>query len=184
MSDLNQQTPRFVRLLTRHERRVYAYILAMVTDWNDADEILQETNVRLWEQFEDYREGEDFGAWACTIAHYQVLTFRKQRGREARRFSQQLLDTLADEAAPVLKEADARHQALARCMDTLTDRSRDLLRRVYEGSSTIKQIAAELGRPADAVYKSLQRIRHTLHECIEKTLRAEGPEHGRREGDA
>lgn len=46
---MNSESTReeFVRLLTQHQRRVYAYILGIVPNWNDADEILQETNIRL-----------------------------------------------------------------------------------------------------------------------------------------
>jgi RNA polymerase sigma-70 factor (ECF subfamily) len=163
----------FVRLLTQHERRVYAYILALAGDWNDADEILQETNVRLWEQFDHFVDGTDFGAWACTIAHYQILTHRKQRHRAAGRFSDRLLETLAAEAEPVLVEADARHRALAGCIDQLSDSARRTVRMTYEGGRNIHEVAGVLGQKVDAVYKALQRARRTLHDCIERTLSAE-----------
>lgn len=166
-------TARFVRLLTQHERRVYAYILALVVDWNDADEILQETSVRLWEQFDHFVGGTDFGAWACTIAHYQILTHRKQRQRAAGRFSDRLLETLAAEAEPVLSEADARHRALAGCIEQLSDSARRTVRLAYEGGRSISDVAATLGQKADAVYKTLQRARRTLHDCIEHTLKTE-----------
>jgi len=78
---LDDSKATFVRLLTQSERRVYGYILKMVVDWNDADEILQETNVRLWEEFDRFQPGTDFAAWAIRVAHYQVLTWRKRRDR-------------------------------------------------------------------------------------------------------
>ena len=166
-------TAQFVRLLTQHERRVYAYILALVGDWNDADEIQQETSVRLWEQFDHYEPGTDFGAWACTIAHYQILTHRKQRQRAAGRFSDRLLETLAAEAEPVLAEADARHRALAGCIDQLSASARHTVQLAYQGGRSASDVAAALGQKVDAFYKALQRARRTLHDCIERTLTGE-----------
>src|SRR5205814_6679679 len=66
----------FIRLMTRHERLVYGYILSLVPNWADADEILQETNIRLWEEFEKFQAGTNFAAWAIRVAHFQVLTWR------------------------------------------------------------------------------------------------------------
>ena len=78
---IDESRRQFVRLLTQHQRRVYGYILTMVVNWNDADEILQETNLRLWEEFDRFEPGTDFAAWAIRVAYYQVLTWRKKRDR-------------------------------------------------------------------------------------------------------
>ena len=61
------KTVEFLRLLLQHERRIRAYILALVPNWADADDLYQETTVRLWEQFADYNPEKEFGAWACTV---------------------------------------------------------------------------------------------------------------------
>ena len=64
--------------MTKYERMVYGYILSLVPNWADADEILQETNIRLWEEFEKFQPGTNFAAWAIRVAHFQVLTWRKR----------------------------------------------------------------------------------------------------------
>src|SRR5689334_17416818 len=97
--DRRRDPATFVRLLTQHERRVYAFILSLVPSWHDADEILQETNVRLWTEFERFEPGSDFCAWACAIAKYQVLTHRKQQARQRVRFTDEFLDVVAEEMA-------------------------------------------------------------------------------------
>lgn len=66
----DRSTVEFLRLLSQHERRVKSFILALVPNWADADDLYQETTVRLWEQFADYDPDQEFGAWACTIAYY------------------------------------------------------------------------------------------------------------------
>lgn len=163
----------FVRLLTQHERRVYAYILRLVVNWNDADEILQETNVRLWEEFDRFEPGTNFAAWAIRVAHYQVLTWRKRRDRSRLVFDDDVLARVASESADESGD-DSRRAALAECLDRLPDRNRDLLLRCYADRATIRSVAEELRRSTEAVYKSLQRIRAALHECIERRLAGEG----------
>lgn len=170
----DRKTVDFLRLLSRHERRVKAYILALVPNWADADDLYQETNVRLWEQFADYDPQKDFGAWACTIAYYMVLAYRKKASREKTRFSQTFVRVVAEDVAATSHEVDLRYHALQHCLQKLTERHRNLLRRCYSGADTLKVIAEQTGRSVAALYKALSRIRHSLHECVEKNLPEEG----------
>lgn len=170
---LDESRQAFVRLLTQHERLVYAYILRLVPNWTDADEILQETNIRLWEEFDRFEPGTNFAAWAIRVAHYQVLTWRKKRDRSRLVFDDAALESLAvapeDESA-----ADRRRAALAACLQLLPEKSRDLLNRCYGTDTTIRDVAVALERSTEAVYKSLQRVRLALHGCIERRLAGEG----------
>ena len=170
---LEESKEQFVRLLTQNERRVYGYILTMVVDWNDADEILQETNVRLWEEFDRFEPGTNFAAWAIRVAHYQVLTWRKRRDRSRLVFGDHAIQALADDRVPPEPMAVARQAALADCIGSLTPRNRDLIQRCYAGNRTIRRVAQELHRSVESVYKAVQRIRVTLHDCIQQRLAAE-----------
>ena len=170
----DRSTVDFLRLLAQHERRLKAYILALVPNWADADDLYQETTVRLWEQFADYDFEQEFGAWACTIAHYMVLAHRKKLSREKGRFSQAFVDAVAEEVAATSHEADLRYHALQHCLRKLNQRHRDLVRRCYSGTNTLKAVAKQMGRSVTALYKALSRIRYSLHECIEKNLQEEG----------
>jgi RNA polymerase sigma-70 factor (ECF subfamily) len=171
--DVSQRTAEFVRLLTQHEPRVYGYILSLVPNWADADEILQETNVRLWEQYGEFKPGADFGAWACTIAHFQILTFRKREQRRKRQFSPQFVDLVAQEFAAQSQVADERLQALEMCLQTLSPQQRQLLEGCYSGSVSIKKLAEQLGRSIPGTYKALARIRELVHECIQRRMSGE-----------
>lgn len=168
--DSDDRNARFVRLLTRNERRVYAYILSLVPNWNDADEIQQETSLRLWEQFDRYEPGTDFGAWACTIARYQVLTHRKKQSRAKLVFSDEFLAAVESEQLKQGDLMDARRVALERCLELISERNRQLLRLCYEPNTTIAAVAQQIGRTAAATYKTLQRVRAALHTCIDQRV--------------
>ncbi len=162
-----------MRLLSQHERRLYAYVLSLVMNWADADEIVQETNVRLWEQFDEYRPGSDFGAWACTIAYYQVLSHRNRTRGGQVHFGGRFFEAVAEEMTHATVEMDERLRALAGCLERLSEPNRSLIQRCYAGGASIREIAEQLGRSQEATYKAVSRIRRTLHDCIEGTLREE-----------
>lgn len=167
------KTERFVELVTRYQQRVYLFILSLVPNRTDADEVLQETNLVLWRKFDEFRPGSDFRAWAFQIAYYKVRSFVERRGNERLRFGDEFLDRVAAAAAEIPDGLDARQQALADCMAKLNNRDRDLIKRRYRADGSTKKVAEESGRSIHAVYKAVVRIRRALHECIEWTLATE-----------
>lgn len=171
--DPDRSTTEFVRLLKQHERQLNGYIMALVSDWHVADEIAQETSVRLWEQFHEYRREMDFGVWARAIARFQVLTYRKRTMRERMRFSQRFVDTVANRMETMWPELNGQLDSLRDCMSQLSDDHRRLIQLCYRDDRTIKQVAQDLGRTYHSTYKAVERVRKALHDCIEKKTRAE-----------
>ncbi|NLF09300.1 MAG: sigma-70 family RNA polymerase sigma factor [Pirellulaceae bacterium] len=172
--DNDQRTKQFLTLLGRHERRLRGFILSLAPNWADADDIAQEVRIRLWEQFDAYDPEKDFGAWARTIAYYQVLTHREKQSRHRIVFSDRLIETVAEETAYLSDELDFGQKAFQDCFDKLPEAKRDLLLRYYSGELTTRELAAELGRSFDATRQSILRTRVTLRDCVEETLEREG----------
>ena len=151
----DDRASRFIALLSRHERRVKCHILALVPNWQEAEEVYSETNLRLWEQFDRYDPERDFGAWACTIAYYQVLTHRKRQSRSRQILSQEAIEALSQENSERSELENRRVAALAHCLEKVSASGRELLERCYGGSKTIKEVAAEINRTSSAVYSTL-----------------------------
>jgi RNA polymerase sigma-70 factor (ECF subfamily) len=167
----------FLRLFLRNERRVYAYILTLVPNRADADDILQEASLVMWDKFDDRHPPDDFAAWGCRIAYFKVLDFYK-KGRRARvRFSQAMLERVAETAVEqaAALQLDERRDALAGCLEKLPPRDQDLLARRFAPGATTQSAAAAVGRSVDAVYKALAKIRQALFDCVTRTLAQEGP---------
>ena len=88
----------FVRLLTSHQLDIYLYVHSLVPDRNDAAEIVQDTNVVLWEKRSQFETARGFRPWAFQIARYEVMKYRTKRKRKCLCFSDALVDELALEA--------------------------------------------------------------------------------------
>ena len=164
----------YVCLLAEHERQLSGYVHALIPLWQDAEDVLQDVKLRLWEQFESFRRDADFAAWAITIANYMVRAHRKRCQRERVCFSDELLEKISRQVSAISSSGrDERVSALMECARTLSDASRKLLRLVCVGHQRIKDIAHDLGQTPSTTRKALHRIRRTLFECVQKSLQEE-----------
>jgi RNA polymerase sigma-70 factor (ECF subfamily) len=166
----------FLRVFLQNERRLYAYILTLLPHRADADDVLQQTSLVMWDKFDAQSPPLDFAAWGCRIAYFKVLDFYKTSRRSPIRFSQTLLERVAETAMEhsATLQINERSEALADCVDKLAARDRDLLRRRFAEGATTRSTAAEVGRSIEAVYKSLSKIRQALFDCVTRTLEREG----------
>lgn len=164
---------KFVQLLAANEHRIGSYVLALIPNWNDAEEIIQETKLRLWEQFGTYDPEKDFGTWACVIARYGVMTFRTRAARSRIQFSQELVDRLSGELPQIVAESDARLAFVEQCLKKLTRWQRDLLWRCCVAGDSTERVASQLGRKAGSTRQALLRIRRKLYLCIEDAQQKE-----------
>jgi RNA polymerase sigma-70 factor (ECF subfamily) len=163
----------FVRLLAAHEHRLGSFVLALVPNWNDAEDIIQQTKLRLWEQFETYDPDKDFGTWACVIARYEILAFRTRFARSRVQFSQELVDRMSGELVQTASESDTRLAFLEECLKKLTQWQQDLLRHYCIVGYSSQRVASELGRKAEAIRQALLRTRRKLYRCIEDAQQKE-----------
>jgi RNA polymerase sigma-70 factor (ECF subfamily) len=162
----------FLRLFLQNQKRLYAYVLTLLPNRADADDVFQEASLVMWDKFDDARPPDDFAAWGCRIAYFKVLDFTKTRGRARVTFSQEMLERVGETAvehAAALR-LDERREALAGCLDKLPRRDRDLLALRFAEGASVQSAAALAGRSADAIYKALARIRRALFDCVTQAL--------------
>jgi len=101
MSKTKEQTERFVQQLTGCQTRLYAYILMLLPNHDNAADVLQETNLVLWRKADEFVDGTEFGAWACRIAHFQVLAWLRDAQRDRHVFDPELLGSLPARPKPL-----------------------------------------------------------------------------------
>jgi RNA polymerase sigma-70 factor (ECF subfamily) len=164
----------FVRLLMANERRIFAYVLALMPNAADAEDVLQETSIVLWRKFPEYQPGSNFTSWAYQIAHNIVRNKRAKQHRCRVKFDEELLAAVADDAECMSEELDFGRSVLVECMNELPPGDRELLALRYEVGATIKSVAAAVGRSAEGMYKAMRRIHDVLHDCVCHRLKSEG----------
>ncbi len=163
----------FISQLTGHQRKLYAFILSLVRNPVDADDVLQECNMVMWRKCHEFAPGTNFNAWALSIARFQVMAYRKRNQRSRLHFDDELVEMLAAESAELhAPDPDPLLSTLSDCLKKLSSDQRRLIAERYEPGGCVNQIAATQGRSPKAVSEALRRIRKNLMRCIEANLPA------------
>ncbi len=157
---------RFTRLLLERS------ILVVVPNRTDARDILQETAVALWRQFDSYDPQRSFVNWAMGFARIETRRFlaRAQRRAQLSEKAMAALEREMDGESGFAVEVE-RHRAT--CMQKLGAKQRALIQGYYHENRSVEWLAEQGGRTVEAVYKSIQRTRLDLQTCIQRQIRNE-----------
>ncbi len=147
----------FAEFYTATNRAATAQVYAMIGNWHEAQEAVQEAYARAlarWRQVSTY---EDPLAWVRTVA-YRVSV---SRWRKARR----LVFTSQPDTAGVPAPLE-NHVALVAGLQRLPLAQREALVLHYVGDLPVAQIAAQLGVPEGTVKARLSRGRAAMAELL------------------
>ena len=160
----------FVRLLLQHQDTLLRYILPLVGHLDDAQDVLQQTALALWQKFDQYDPERPFLPWAKRFAHNEVLMHHRKQRRYTF-LTEELIQTLSERQGEQELEAEQRRSALQACLDSLPKADRQLLTERYaEAGMTVQQLAATTGQTPNVLYKALARIRRILLDCVGRKL--------------
>ena len=162
----------FPRLFLRHQKNIYAYILSLIRNTNDADDIMQDVLTVMWRRFGEFEQGTNFQAWGIRIARNLVKEYmRKQTGSPVT-FSPEVLAAIEKRGAQRKTMLSNKLEILAGCVQKLSQSERHLLELRYNESMKIKDIAVEVSRPLSGLYKAMGRIHDRLLQCLERSERS------------
>ena len=154
--------------LRQHWAMLYRFLLYLLGDRHDAQDLTQETFRVALAKGPDPAKGSNIGAWLRSIARNLARNHARKRHGRALLLSDDFL-----EAAERRFVGLARRAALAGCLEKLSDENRDLVRRRYERGARVQATAARLGIAPNTLSKRLERVRQGLRRCIADALRGE-----------
>ena len=158
----------FLRLFLPSERELFRYVSALVPNVGDAEEIVQQTAVELWKKFDQYDAQQPFTPWACRFAINIVKQWVRSRERWQSLLDRGLAEELANRREQLRPQFENRLSHLDQCLEKLPSEQRGIVEAYYFRRQSIDAIAAETRRSVESVYKTLQRIRLMLRQCIEQ----------------
>ena len=165
-------TPEFIQLLTKNQSRLFAYVLSLLGNRQQAEDVMQETNMILWRKQDQFKLGTNFGAWMLKVAYYQVMDHRRKQNKQALFVDDEnFLAELAEEAAVSTELTERQQEALHLCLEKLPSRQRDLVRMRYTEGASIKSVAEKIGSAAAAVKQALFRARGNLISCVQHRMK-------------
>lgn len=167
---LHDRTPeeqKFLSLFLRSEREIFRYVAALVPNVVDAEEIVQQTAIALWQKFDAYDPAQPFTPWACRFALNKARQWMERRQRWQALLQGDLAAEVVRRREELRPELEVRLGHLETCLAKLPDEQRLLVEGYYYHRRPIEKLAGDSGRTVAATYKALQRIRQSLQLCIE-----------------
>jgi RNA polymerase sigma-70 factor (ECF subfamily) len=163
----------YIRLLMSNQARIATYIQALVQNFQDAEDIFQDTAAIAWEKFDEYQSGTNFTAWAITIARYRIQYYWSRNKKSIVRYSDAAVKSIEEHISNTTQRTPGNQRLLDECMQKLPEQDVKLIRMRYSRKITIKAMADELGRSIHGLYSTLSRIHVVLAECIQRHKLAE-----------
>lgn len=164
---------RFLSLFLRSEREVFRHVAALVPNVADAEDIVQQTALALWEKFDAYDPALPFTPWACRFALNKARQWIERRQRWRILLAGELAEELAQRRDELRPELERRLVRLERCLGKLPPDQRTLIEGYYYRRTGLAVLASESGRTVADTYKMLQRTRQALQHCVENAAQRE-----------
>ena len=147
---------------------IRAYLVAAVSDYHDAEDLLSQVAVAVARDYEKYDPQTPFIRWAIAIARNRVLNYRRGKAMNKLVFSQDTLDVLAGAMPEEPPAETATKAALDDCIHKLQARSQQALKLRYEQDLRSNEIADRLGMTATAVTTLMSRVHKALAKCVKQ----------------
>jgi RNA polymerase sigma-70 factor (ECF subfamily) len=156
----------FAELFDRYGARVLGLLVRMLGRRSDAEEVLQETFLRVWQRAGDYRvERSSPKTWIYLLARSRALDRIRSRDSSARRDA--AVETrLTDTVGPPAAEAIESRVLVERALGTLTPEQRECVELSFFHGLSLSQIARRLQIPLGTAKSrflyGMRNLRETL----------------------
>ena len=161
-------------LMERYQHRLYRYLLRLVRQPATAEDLFQQTWLRVMERIKSYNTQHNFEGWLFALAHNLAIDF-------LRRYRPESLDDplpsgdshvemVASSGPGALEQLLARERItwLAECVAELPALFREVLTLRFEEEMRLEEIAVVLGLPLGTVKTRLHRALKHLRRAAEQ----------------
>jgi RNA polymerase sigma-70 factor (ECF subfamily) len=164
-------TRAFPVLVDRYRRRVYGVLVRATGRFQDADDLFQETWIRVARGAASFDPSRRFSSWVARIATNVAIDWMRASGTRAGFGAGDARDVAEDAAssAPIASQlmlAEIERTRLARALANLPERMREaVLLRYFEGLSE-HAMSAQLGVPQGTVKSRLSNAIGALRRAL------------------
>ncbi len=156
----------FEQIVDKYSQRLYYAIRRIVRSHDDADDVLQNTFVRVWENLENFRSESALYTWLYRIAVNEALGYlRSQRNHtEVQSLDVTQLNNLYDNDSYF--DGDAAQKALGMAIDSLPPKQRAVFNMRYFDEMPYSQIAEITGTSVGGLKASYHHAEKKVEELL------------------
>lgn len=145
----------FNQLVRKYQQKIYWHIRKMVIDHDDADDLTQETFIKVWKHLENFRQDAQLYTWLYRIATNECLNFLKSKKRK---FFLPINDVEAELSSKIDRQENLSGEEiqlkLQKALLKLPDKQRLVFNMKYYDDLTYEQISEIVGTSVGALKAS------------------------------
>ncbi|WP_343485982.1 RNA polymerase sigma factor [Allomuricauda sp. d1] len=135
----------FETLVNTYKERLYWHIRRIVMNHDDADDVLQNTFIKVYKNIEGFKAESKLYSWMYRIATNESLTFLKQRSSKMGVSSEELQQSLVDNLqSDVYFEGDEIQLKLQKALATLPEKQKLVFNMKYFQEMKYEEISEVL----------------------------------------
>lgn len=156
---------------------VATFIRSLVSNFQDADDILQKVAVITVEKFDEFDRNYPFSAWCIGIAKNLIMKYYAGNDDKRKILSLEAIEKVVEvyeqDAASIQVQAETTKQALKKCLSLLQGRMKKIIEMRYLEELSLARIAQLSSLTQNNVGVVLHRSRLALKKCVERVLRGD-----------
>ena len=159
----------FDALYRRTSAKVFGICLRMLRDRGEAEELLQEIYITVWQRAISFDPGLSSAiTWLAAIARNRAID--RLRVRQNVQPDEDPTEAVPDEAPTpaMLAERSQERRQLEQCLQALPERHRKLVREAFFTGTTYAELATRLGVPLGTMKSWIRRSLIQLKACLER----------------
>jgi RNA polymerase sigma-70 factor (ECF subfamily) len=164
----NDDAAAFDQLFQLYGQKLYGFALKYLKSESEAEEMVQEVFVRLWENRKSLKSDYSFKSYLFTIALNQIRKFFNKRA-SALRFVQQLQkESLSDNHTVDSIDYGSLLRRIDEIVDTFPERKKQIFLKSRKEGKTSKEIAADLNITVGTVDNQISDALRIIREILKK----------------
>ena len=149
------QAKAFEVLISSYKERLYWHIRRIVLDHDDADDVLQNTFIKVFRNIDKFKGESKLYSWMYRIGTNEALTFLKTKSRKLGVSSDELIERKANTLeADVYFEGDAIQLKLQQAIASLPEKQKLVFNMKYFEELKYEEISEILGTSVGALKAS------------------------------
>jgi len=172
---LKKNSEAYRELFDRYNRKLFVYILHLVGDREETEDILQNVFTKTYRNIKNFDQTRKFSSWIYRIAHNEAVNYLKRRNKryivswEDVSTSKDKLD-IASADMPV--EEKWMHEEVTKeihdALEKLPPKYKEILTMRYYAEYSYEKIGKIMGKPVNTVGTLINRAKKKLFEVVSK----------------
>ncbi len=163
----------FKLILEKYQRKVYWQVRRIVINHDDADDVVQNTFIKVWEKLNDFRADSKLFTWLFRVATNEALAFLQKKKANQNVSMEDMLEKMGEQlTASTYFDGNKLELTLQRAILTLPNKQRLVFNMKYYENLKYEEMEAILGTSVGALKASYFHATKKIEEFVKRSLNA------------